>query len=256
MNVLEVQQVSKSYRKAPKEGPACALCNVSFEVGAGQIFGLLGPNGAGKTTLIKCVLDLVRADRGQILLRGVPSTAARCRRWVGYLPEEYALLDYLNATQFLHYAGRLCAVPARERGRRVQRLLDQVGLATRKTTKIKAYSKGMRQRLGVAQALINDPKLLILDEPNEGLDPLGRAEMKTLLLDLKQQGVTVLISSHVLAELEHLCDRAAILNEGKLLKEGTVAALTQDKSLEASFIELIQSDRAHSVPPVVEGQTP
>jgi len=256
MNVLDIQQVSKSYHKSSKKGRIPALFEVSFEVGPGQVFGLLGPNGAGKTTLIKCVLDLIRADRGRISLQGVPSTTVYCRCWVGYLPEDYVLLEYLNAEQFLHVVGQLFEVPLRERRRRIQKLLDQVGLAQRKTTKIKAYSKGMRQRLGVAQALINNPKLLILDEPNEGLDPLGRADMKALLLDLKQQGATVLISSHVLAELEHICDRAAILNEGKLLKEGTIEALTRDQSLEASFIELIQSARAQNRALAQEGQTP
>lgn len=254
MNALEVQQVSKSYQQWSKKEHTPALSEVSFEVGGGQIFGLLGPNGAGKTTLIKCALGLVRADRGQIVLQGTPSTVARCRRWVGYLPEDYALLEYLNAEQFLHIVGQLFELGLQERRRRIQRLLDQLGLAQRKTTKIKAYSKGMRQRLGLAQALINDPKLLILDEPNEGLDPLGRADVKALLLDLKQQGVSVLISSHVLAELEHICDRAAILNEGKLLKEGTIKTLTQDKSLEVAFIELIQAARAQGRSLVEEGQ--
>lgn len=239
MSILSVQDVSKTYRKWGQE-TIVALENVSLEVDSGQIFGLLGPNGAGKTTLIKCVLDLVRVDQGQITVMGVPATTPAARKRVGFLPEDQQLPEYLDAGQLLDFVGRLFELPASVRKQRTDQLLDQVGLSKRRHTKIHAYSKGMRQRLGIAQALINEPQVLILDEPNEGLDPLGRADIKALLQDLKGTGVTIFISSHVLAEIEHICDRVAILHEGKLLHEGPVQKLTQDKDLEQSFIELIR----------------
>jgi len=172
----------------------------------------------------------------------VRAPAARAR--LGYLPEDHHLPGYLNAPQTLDFVGQLFGLPAGERRRRADRLLEQVDLAKRRKDKVRTYSKGMRQRLGLAQALMNEPQVLILDEPNEGLDPLGRADVKELLKRLKGEGVTVFISSHVLTEIEHLCDRVAILNEGRLLREGTVAELTEDGDLEHAFIELVRSTKA------------
>jgi len=244
MAVLSVSGLSKTYHKGLRREQTVALRDVSLSVEAGQLFGLLGPNGAGKTTLIKCVLDLVRPDAGVISLldRPVRSPAARAR--LGYLPEDHHLPGYLNAPQTLDFVGQLFGLPADERRRRADRLLELVDLAKRRKDKVRTYSKGMRQRLGLAQALVNEPRVLILDEPNEGLDPLGRADVKELLKRLKGEGVTVFISSHVLTEIEHLCDRVAILNEGRLLKEGTVVELTEDGDLEGAFIELVRSTRA------------
>jgi ABC-2 type transport system ATP-binding protein len=202
-DVLTFSGVSKAYRRRRGE-PVVALREVGFAVGAGQIYGLLGPNGAGKTTLLKCALDLARADAGEIRLLGEPPGRPAARARVGHLPEDHQLPEHLTARQALDFVGRLCAVPAAERARRTDELLERVGLAARSRDRIRTYSKGMRQRLGLAQALFNAPRLLILDEPNEGLDPLGRADVKALLQALKAEGATVLISSHVLAELESL----------------------------------------------------
>ncbi len=244
MPVLSVNGLSKTYQKGLRREQTVALREVSLSVEAGQLFGLLGPNGAGKTTLIKCVLDLVRPDAGELSLLGrsvrVPSTRAR----LGYLPEDHHLPGYLDAPQTLDFVGQLFGLPAGERRRRADRLLELVDLGKRRRDKVRTYSKGMRQRLGLAQALMNEPQVLILDEPNEGLDPLGRADVKELLKRLKGEGVTVFISSHVLTEIEHLCDRVAILNEGRLLREGTVAELTEDGDLEHAFIELVRSTKA------------
>jgi len=241
MGILSVQSVSKIYPKRWRQPAVEALQNVSFELGPGQIMGLLGPNGAGKTTLIKCALGLMRPDQGNIHVLDVVSTLAAARAHVGYLPENHAFPDYLNAEQVLHFVGRLFGWPRPQRRARIEQLLTQLGLGKRLKTKLKAYSKGMKQRLGLAQALFNQPQLLVLDEPNEGLDPLGRADVKVLLHELKDQGLSVLISSHVLAEVEAVCDRVAILNEGRLLCEGTLEELTQGRGLEAAFVALVRA---------------
>ncbi|HEY5596837.1 MAG TPA: ABC transporter ATP-binding protein [Candidatus Bipolaricaulota bacterium] len=239
MDALNISKVHKSYHRGWGRPRTDALQGVSLHVGAGQIFGLLGPNGAGKTTLIKCMMDLTRPDRGQIELLGVSARMTRARARVGYLPEDYQLPDYLSGEQFLQFVGGLYGLPTSLRARRVDQTLEQVELTTRRKDKIKTYSKGMRQRLGLAHALLAEPRLLVLDEPNEGLDPLGRAQVKALLLELKRGGVTVFISSHVLTEVERICDRVAILHEGRLLKEGTVEELTQHQDLEQRFVEII-----------------
>lgn len=241
MSVLSIEQVSKRY-----SNQILALNDVSLDVKAQQIFGLVGPNGAGKTTLIKCILDLVRADQGQISILGQPSTHSAARAKLGYLPEDHLLPEHLNAEQLLDFVGQLFELPARTRSERIDTLLTQVGLQKRRKSKLKTFSKGMRQRLGIAQALMNHPQLLILDEPNEGLDPIGRADIKDLLLDLKATGVTIFISSHVLAELETFCDHVGILHEGRLIGEGSVKELTHDKDLEKYFVELIREQRIPS----------
>lgn len=242
MDAVNIFELYKSFPRGWGRGRAEALRGVSLRVAQGQIYGLLGPNGAGKTTLIKCMMDLARPDRGRIELLGVSARLARARAPVGYLPEDYRLPDYMSADQLLEFVGALYGLP--RRARRVGQVLEQVELAARRKDKISSYSKGMRQRLGLAHALLSEPRLLVLDEPNEGLDPLGRAQVKALLLELKRRGVTVFISSHVLTEVERICDRVAILHEGRLLEEGTVEALTRQQDLEQRFVELIHAAQA------------
>jgi len=236
MSVLSIQQVSKQYSNG-----VLALDDVSLDVKPQQIFGLLGPNGAGKTTLIKCILDLVRADQGSISILGQPSTTSNARIKLGYLPEDHLLPEHLNAEQLLDFVAQLFELPVHTRKERIDTLLNQVGLQSRRKSKLKTFSKGMRQRLGMAQAMINHPQVLILDEPNEGLDPLGRADIKDLLLQLKGAGATIFISSHVLAEIETFCDRVAILHEGKLIREGSMKELTAAQDLEHYFVDLIRN---------------
>jgi ABC-2 type transport system ATP-binding protein len=239
MSALLFQDVSKTYRKFGGSG-VVALESVSLTVVPGQIYGLLGPNGAGKTTLIKCALDLARADEGSVSIHGRSSTSPSARQNVGYLPEDHRLPDHMTADQLMDFVGSLCEMPKEKRKARTDELLEIVGLTKRRVSKIRTFSKGMRQRLGVAQALIHEPNLLILDEPNEGLDPLGRADMKDLLIKLKEHGLTVFISSHILTEIERLCDRVAILHEGRLVHEASVEELTQGQNLEDRFVELIR----------------
>ncbi len=239
MNAIDVVGLYKTYRRVFRRNGIEALKGVNLTVKGGEIFGLLGPNGAGKTTLIKILLGITFADRGKASLFGIDSRRVEARQSVGYLPEDHQLPEYLRGWRVLDLFARLYGM--RERRSHINELLQLVGLTERRNSKVREYSKGMRQRLGLAQALLNKPKLLILDEPTANLDPLGRKEVKDLLLRLKDQGTTVFISSHVLTEIERICDRVAILHRGQLLTEGTVEELTQEKSLEDVFVELIRA---------------
>ena len=197
-----------------------ALGPISLAIPSGQIVGYLGPNGAGKTTTLKILLGLARADRGEARVLGEPLSSPRWRHRVGYLPEHPYFYDYLTAEEYLDYAGRLFGLPWAERRRRKAELLAQVGLAAESKLPMRRYSKGMVQRLGLAQALINDPELVILDEPMSGLDPLGRRLVRDLILDLKARGKTVFFSTHILPDAEALCDSIALIDRGRLVQHG------------------------------------
>lgn len=204
-----------------------ALRGVDLRVGRGEIFGLLGPNGAGKSTLVKIMLTLVRADAasGTLLGRPLGDRAALAR--VGYLPEAHRFPPHLSAAQLLDYYGALARVPRRERRLRGAALLERFGMKAWAAQRIGRYSKGMLQRLGLAQALLNDPELVVLDEPTDGLDPLGRRDVRQILLELKARGATVFLNSHLLSELEMVCDRVAILLAGAIARQGAVEELTR-----------------------------
>ena len=204
-----------------------ALQGVSVTVGQGEIFGLLGPNGAGKTTLIKVLLGLVRATRGNAALLGCKAGSRAARKEVGYLPENHRIPRHHTGNSALEYLGSLSGLSAAEIRRRRGPLLEAVGLARWGQTSVKKYSKGMLQRLGLAQAMLHDPRLLVLDEPTDGVDPVGRSEMRTLLQEWKSAGKTIFINSHLLQEVELVCDRVAILDRGRVLAQGAISELTQ-----------------------------
>lgn len=204
-----------------------ALSDLTIEVREGEIFGFLGPNGAGKTTTIKMLLGLIFPTGGRAEVLGRPAGDLDMRRQVSYLPESPYFYDHLTGVELLDFFGRLFGIPAKERHRRVHELMEMVGLKNDKTKALKQYSKGMLQRVGIAQALVNNPKLLILDEPTSGLDPVAHIEIRHLIQSLKDQGKTIFLSSHQLPDVEQVCDRVAILNYGKLVKAGSVAELTQ-----------------------------
>ncbi len=221
--VITVRQLSKTYRDGlifRKKFPA--LKQVSFEVGKGEIFGLLGPNGAGKTTFLKILLGIIRKTSGDATLLGHPAGGRRGRRRVGYLPEQLRIPRHLTAYNALQYYGNLSDVTNSKIRSKQDQLLNFVGLEGRGKDRITKYSKGMLQRLGLAQALLHDPVLLILDEPTDGLDPGARAEMRQLMHDLRDQGATIFLNSHLLQEVEMVCDRVAILNKGNLRYCGPV----------------------------------
>ncbi len=223
-----------------------ALAGVTLDVGRGEIFGLLGPNGAGKTTLIKVLLGMVRATRGSASLLGRPAGNRLGRRQVGYLPENHRIPRHHTANSALAFFGSLSGLSRGEARRRSGSLLETVGLAQWGKTSIKKYSKGMLQRLGLALAMLHDPELLILDEPTDGVDPVGRSEMRTLLLNLKAAGKTIFINSHLLQEVELVCDRVAILDRGKMLRQGRIAELTAHAESEVRVVVAGAEDAARA----------
>ena len=223
--IVETRNLSKVYRDFWGRQKVRALKALDLEIRRGEIFGLLGPNGSGKTTTIKLLLGLLFPTSGQALVFGRDATDVSKNERLGYLPEESYLYRFLNAEETLDFYGRLFDMPARVRKERTAALIDLVGLGWAKRRQLKEYSKGMARRIGLAQALINDPELILLDEPTSGLEPIGTREMKDLILKLKSQGKTVLMCSHLLADVQDVCDRIAILHQGELKELGRVDTL-------------------------------
>ena len=225
-SVIEVRNLTKVYRDFWGRPKVRALNALSLDIKKGEVFGLLGPNGSGKTTTLKLLLGLLFPTEGDITILGKPAADVSKNERIGYLPEESYLYRFLNAHETLDFYGRLFKMPASVRKERAEKLLDMVKLAPQaRRRQLKEYSKGMTRRIGVAQALINDPDLVMLDEPTSGLDPLGNRDMKDLILDLKKQGKTVLMCSHLLADVQDVCDRIAILYGGELKVMGRVDEL-------------------------------
>ena len=223
--VIETRNLTKVYRDFWGRPKVQALKALDLKVHRGEIFGLLGPNGSGKTTTIKLLLGLLFPTEGDALIFNEPTTNVEKNERIGYLPEESYLYKFLNAEETLHFYGRLFKISAAERSKRVDRLIDMVGLTGAKHRQLREYSKGMQRRIGLAQALINNPELILLDEPTSGLDPIGTAEIKELIRDLKTQGKTVVLSGHLLADMQDICDRIAILHRGELKEMGKVSDL-------------------------------
>ena len=202
-----------------------AVSDVSLRIDGGQVYGFLGPNGAGKTTTIKMCMDLIRPSTGSIALFGRDPRDPAVKHRVGYLPEHPYFYDYLKPQEILDYFGRLFGLDRRTRKRRIAVLLDRVGLTHAKNRALRKFSKGMLQRLGVAQALINEPDLLVFDEPLSGLDPMGRKDIRDIIIEERAKGTTVFFSSHILSDIEHLCDRVAIIVNGLVQREGLLSEL-------------------------------
>lgn len=229
---INLTNVAKIYR-----GRVHALRGIALSVNRGEIFGLLGPNGAGKSTLVKILMSVIHPTRceGTMLGTRVGDKAVLAR--VGYLPEHHRFPEYLTGTQVVDYFGAMAGMPRRERAARIPELLELVGMRDWATRRVRQYSKGMRQRIGIAQALIHNPDLVVLDEPTDGVDPVGRRDIRVLMMKLKEQGKTVFVNSHLLSELEMVCDRVAILVQGKVFSQGTIDELT--KSQQRYEIELM-----------------
>jgi ABC-2 type transport system ATP-binding protein len=223
--VIETRSLSKTYRDFWGRSKVQALKPLDIEVNQGEIFGLLGPNGSGKSTTIKLILGLLFPTSGRAFVFGKDSGDVTKNERIGYLPEESYLYKFLNAEETLDFYGRLFDMPAKVRKDRARELIEMVGLQRDRRRRLREYSKGMTRRIGLAQALINEPDLLILDEPTTGLDPLGTREMKDLILQLRDQGKTILMCSHQLADVQDVCDRIAILHKGDLKELGRVDSL-------------------------------
>ena len=236
--VIETRNLSKVYRDFWGRQKVRALKALDLTVNRGEIFGLLGPNGSGKTTTIKLLLGLLFPTSGEAFVLGEKASDVAKNERIGYLPEETYLYRFLNAEETLDFYGRLFDMPAAKRRENAKRLISMVGLDWARKRQLKEYSKGMTRRIGLAQALINDPELVVLDEPTTGLDPIGCREMKDLIIRLKEEGKTVLMCSHLLADVQDVCDRIAILHQGELKVLDRV-----DKLLKVSDVTEIRTSR-------------
>jgi len=225
VSVIETIGLRKTYKEVQ------ALKGVSLKVEKGEIYGLLGQNGAGKSTLVKILLSIVRLTDGKAMLFDEPAGKADLRRRVGYLPEDHRFPDYHTGYSLLDFYGGLYGLPRSERRKRIVDMLELVGIKGRMNSKIRTYSKGMKQRLGIAQSMFHDPDLIILDEPTDGVDPIGRREIRSIMQQLKERGKTVFLNSHLLGEVELICDRVAILQRGEKIREGDIATMTKTKGL-------------------------
>lgn len=230
-HAIRVEGLTKKFFQ---RGEVVAVDHLNLLVEEGEIFGFLGPNGAGKTTTIKMLLGLIFPDEGIAEVLGHPAGALEMRRHVSYLPENPYFYDHLTGGELLDFYGRLFGLNASERASKVDSLMDLVGLRNDKSKQLKQYSKGMMQRIGIAQALVNDPKLLIFDEPTSGLDPVAHIEIRNLIESLRDQGKTVFLSSHQLSDVELVCDRISIMNYGKLVKMGRVEDLVAEGRTEVA----------------------
>lgn len=235
MAVIETRDLRKRYKRVE------ALRGVTLKVEPGEVFGLLGQNGAGKTTLIKILLGIVKFGEGEATLFHHPAGTAAVRNRVGYLPEDHRFPEYHSAFSLLDYYGVLYGMSKDDRRKKIPELLDQVGLASRMNDKIRTYSKGMKQRTGIAQAIFHDPELIFLDEPTDGVDPVGRKEIREIIEDRRNRGATVFVNSHLLGEIEMMCDRVAIMQKGQLIREGTVKELTATQGV--YVIGILERDR-------------
>jgi ABC-2 type transport system ATP-binding protein len=226
MNAILIEELRKVYRSGwPGIPPVPALQGLSLSVATGEIYGFLGPNGSGKTTTLKILLGLLRATQGKVEVLGESAGSVSVRRRLGFLPEAPYFYDYLTAREFLMFYGRLAGMDAMELGKRIPELLDLVGLTHAQSRQLRTFSKGMLQRVGLAQAVIHDPELVILDEPMSGLDPVGRKQVRDVILGLRDRGKTVFFSSHIIPDVEMICDRVGIIMKGKLVAAGRVDEL-------------------------------
>ena len=233
--MIELNTATKRYDSL------AAVDNVSFSVQTGEYFALLGPNGAGKTTIVKMLLDFTRPTSGSLSLNGIPSTDEACRTAVGYLAENLHIPPYLSGWQYLQRCAELLDISRSDAMDQCRRIVELIGMQGREHTKVSTYSKGMIQRFGLGAALIGNPKLLILDEPTAGLDPIGIRETRELLESLKHQGMTIFLNSHLLSEVEKICDTAGIINHGKLLVKDAISAIVKEgETLEDVFVRLVK----------------
>jgi len=243
MNAIEIKNLTKQYSRFGKKTEV--VSDLSLSIAAGEVFGFLGPNGAGKTTTIKMLVGLSRPDKGEIKILGGYPGSFSVREKIGFMPETPAFYSYLTGYEFLSFVGDIFGLATDIKKQRILTLLGEVDLLDAKDLQVRKYSKGMTQRLGLAQALVNDPEVVFLDEPLDGLDPLGRADTKKLLLALKKRGKTIFFNSHILSDVEDICDVVGIIDKGKLVTYGSVEDVSAGEGrLEEAFVRIITVFRA------------
>lgn len=221
---ISTNRLTKDY------GNGRGVRDVSFRIGNGEAFGFLGPNGAGKSTIVKMLVGLITPTAGDARIFGMAAGSVEARRRIGYLPELFRYPDWLSGEEVLHFHAKLCGLDRITAKARIFKLLDEVGIGGRGQDRIKGYSKGMQQRLGLASALLGDPDIVFLDEPSSALDPVGRYEVRELLMRLREQGKTIFLNSHLLEDVEQLCDRVALLNNGAILTEGSITEMLRSRN--------------------------
>jgi len=235
---LRIDNLHKSFKSGFLLQKKTILEGISLHVDQGEIFGYLGPNGAGKTTTIKCVMGLIFPEKGDIKLFDLSHLSLKAKERVGFLPENPYFYDYLTASEFLRFYSQLSLIPELDKEKRIEDLLQLVDMKEARNLQLRKFSRGMLQRIGLAQALLNNPDIVILDEPLGGLDPLGRKEIRDILVRLREEGKTVFLSSHILQDIEMICDRVAVIMDGKIVNQGYLQELISEKIL---FTEIIIS---------------
>ncbi|MGQ3684619.1 MAG: ABC transporter ATP-binding protein [Candidatus Loosdrechtia sp.] len=253
-SAIKIEGLTKVYRDFWRRKHIPALTNLTLNIERGEIFGLLGPNGSGKTTTVKLLLGLLFPTSGKSWLLGYPSSDLKIKSKIGFLPEESYLYKFLNAEEILDFYGKLFHIERKERKSRIDKLIQDVGLHAHRKRPLSQYSKGMLRRIGIAQALINDPELIILDEPTSGLDPIGTHEIKELITEFKRQGKTVVFCSHLLADAQSICDRIAILNKGVLQVEGSIHSLLLQKDTIEFLVKNLSEKDVRSVENFIRGR--
>ena len=249
---IKTEDLTKAYRSFFGRKKVLALNKLNIVIRKGEIFGLLGPNGSGKTTTLKLLLGLLFPTEGRAYVLGKATDDVTVKSRIGFLPEESCFYRFLNADEILDFYGQLFRIPGKERKLRANRLLKRVGLESARKRHLKQYSKGMLRRIGIAQALINDPDLIILDEPTSGLDPIGTRDTKDLILELKSQGKTVLLCSHLLSDVQDICDRVAIIDKGELQVSGTIDELLANEDIVELLIRNLSKEALMEVERIVQ----
>ncbi|MGJ8639348.1 MAG: ABC transporter ATP-binding protein [Opitutaceae bacterium] len=251
---ISIQGLTKDFSVGMRGVKLRAVDGLNLEVGDNQIFGLLGPNGSGKSTTIKIILGLLEASAGRCEIFGKPSHTVVARQSVGFLPEAPYFYRYLSGRELVRFYARVCGVSRATIKEKVESVIELVGMSEAAHRRVGTYSKGMLQRIGLAQALVHDPRLVILDEPTAGVDPLGSAAIAEIIRELKRRGKTILLSSHLLAQIEGLCDHVAILHRGKLVREGRVDDLVQEENTESLVIEGLTPEARAAVEKTISEQ--
>ncbi len=251
---ISIKNLTKDFSVGISGVKLRAVDNLNLEIWDNEIFGLLGPNGSGKSTTIKIILGLLEASTGECEIYGKPSGTVAARKSVGFLPEAPYFYRYLSGRELVRFYARICGVKRRNLKKQVDEVIELVNLTEAAHRRVGTYSKGMLQRIGLAQALIHDPQLVILDEPTAGVDPIGSASIANIIRELKRRGKTVLLCSHLLAQIEGLCDRVAILNRGKLIRKGRIGELVQEKNTKSLVVKDLSLEGCAAVEREIERQ--